>query len=152
MGSYTATVTWKRGEAVFTDNKYSRAHEIAFDAPLTIAGSSSPHVVKLPYSREDAVDPEEMLVAALSSCHLLSFLYEAQRAGFAVNSYVDHAEGVMTKNEAGKLWISKTTLRPQIEWTGDKQPTAQEVHDLHHQAHAACFIANSYRGEVVVDG
>ena len=152
MASYTATISWKRGEAVFTDNKYSRAHEIAFDAPLTIPGSSSPHVVKLPYSREDAVDPEEMMVAALSSCHLLSFLYEAQRAGFALDSYVDQAEGVMTKNEAGRLWISKTTLRPQIEWTGDKQPTPQEVHDLHHKAHEACFIANSYRGEVVVDG
>jgi len=152
MASYTATVTWARGEAVFTDNKYSRAHEIAFDAPLTIAGSSSPHVVRLPYSREDAVDPEEMLVAALSSCHLLSFLYEAQRAGFVVDSYSDQAEGVMTKNEAGGLWISKTTLRPKIVWTGDKRPTPQEVHELHHKAHEACYIANSYRGEVVVDG
>lgn len=152
MASYIATVTWKRGDAVFTDNKYSRAHEIGFDAPLTMAGSSSPHVVKPPYSREDAVDPEEMLVAALSSCHLLSFLYEAQRAGFAVDSYLDRAEGVMTKNEAGRLWISKTTLRPQIAWTGDKRPTPEQVHELHHKAHEVCFIANSYRGEVVIDG
>jgi organic hydroperoxide reductase OsmC/OhrA len=152
MASYTATVTWKRGDAVFTDNKYSRAHEISFDAPLTIAGSSSPHVVKPPFSRADAVDPEEMLVASLSACHMLSFLYEAQRAGFAVDAYVDRAEGVMTKNEAGRLWVSKTTLRPQIEWIGDKRPTPQEVHDLHHQAHEACFIANSYRGEVAIDG
>jgi organic hydroperoxide reductase OsmC/OhrA len=152
MASYTATVTWRRGDAVFTDNKYSRAHEISFDAPLTIAGSSSPHVVKTPYSRADAVDPEEMLVASLSSCHMLSFLYEAQRAGFAVDSYEDRAEGVMTKNDAGELWVSKTTLRPQIEWIGDKRPTPQEIHDLHHKAHKACFIANSYRGEVAIDG
>lgn len=152
MASYTATVTWKRGDAVFTDNKYSRAHAISFDAPLTIAGSSSPHVVKPPFSREDAVDPEEMLVASLSSCHMLSFLYEAQRAGFAIDSYVDHAEGVMTKNEAGRLWVSKTTLRPEIVWIGDKRPTPGEIHDLHHKAHQACFIANSYRGEVAIDG
>lgn len=152
MASYTATVTWRRGDAVFTDNKYSRAHEISFDAPLTIAGSSSPHVVKTPYSRADAVDPEEMLVASLSSCHMLSFLYEAQRAGFAVDSYEDRAEGVMTKNDAGELWVSKTTLRPQIEWIGDNRPTPQEIHDLHHKAHKACFIANSYRGEVAIDG
>ena len=152
MATYTATVAWKRGDDIFTDNKYSRAHEISFDAPLTIPGSSSVHVVKAPYSRADAVDPEEMLVAALSSCHLLSFLYEAQRAGFTVDSYVDHAEGVMSKNEAGKLWVSKTTLKPEIAWTGDKRPTAEEIHDLHHKAHEACFIANSYRGEVVVDG
>lgn len=152
MATYTATVAWKRGDDIFTDNKYSRAHEISFNAPLTIPGSSSVHAVKVPYSREDAVDPEEMLVASLSSCHLLSFLYEAQRAGFAVDSYVDRAEGVMTKNEAGKLWVSKTTLRPAIAWAGDRRPTPEEIHDLHHKAHEACFIANSYRGEVAVDG
>jgi organic hydroperoxide reductase OsmC/OhrA len=152
MASYTATVAWSRGDEVFTDGKYSRAHEVSFDAPLTILGSSSPHVVKAPYSRADAVDPEEMLVAALSSCHLLSFLYEAQRAGFAVESYVDKAEGVMSKNEAGKMWVSKTTLNPQIAWAGETKPTPEQVRELHHKAHEACFIANSYRGDVVIAG
>ena len=151
MGSYVATMSWKRGDDVFTDGKYSRAHEVAFDAPLTIPASSSTHVVREPMSRRDAVDPEEMLVASLSSCHLLSFLWIAQRAGFAINSYVDNAEGVMTKNDAGKMWVSKVTLRPQIEWIGDKRPSAAEVHDMHHKAHEECFIANSYKGEVVVE-
>src|SRR4051812_36883031 len=127
MGSYTATIAWKRGSEIFSDNKYSRAHTVAFDAPLTIPASSSPHVVRLPFSREDAVDPEEMLVASLSSCHLLSFLYVAQRAGFVIDSYLDNAEGVMTKSEAGKLWVSKVTLRPAIAWSGEKQPSAAEI-------------------------
>ena len=152
MGSYTATIKWSRGDAVFTDNKYSRAHDVSFDAPLTIPGSSSPHVVKAPYSRVDAVDPEEMLVASLSSCHMLSFLWVAYKAGFIVDSYEDRAEGVMTKNDAGKMWVSKTTLRPNIVWGGDKRPSPAEVHALHHQAHEECFIANSYKGEVVIDG
>ena len=152
MGSYTATIKWSRGDAVFTDNKYSRAHDVSFDAPLTIPGSSSPHVVKAPYSRVDAVDPEEMLVASLSSCHMLSFLWVAYKAGFIVDSYEDRAEGVMTRNDAGKMWLSKTRLRPNIVWGGDKRPSPAEVHALHHQAHEECFIANSYKGEVVIDG
>lgn len=152
MGTYTSTITWRLGDGDFASGKYSRAHDISFDAPLTIPASSSPHVVKAPYSRIDAVDPEELLVASLSSCHMLSFLYVAQRAGFAVNSYVDHAEGVMSKNGAGKMWVSKVTLRPEIVWVGDKRPSASEAHDLHHRAHEECFIANSYSGEVVIDG
>ena len=151
MAAYTATVSWKRGDAVFSDNKYSRAHTVSFDGGVSFAGSSSPHVVKLPLSREDAVDPEEMLVASLSTCHMLSFLYIAQRAGFVVDSYDDIAEGVMTKNDAGKFWVSKTTLRPKIAWAGEERPTPEELHDLHHKAHEECFIANSYRGDVVVE-
>ncbi len=150
MAAYTATISWRRGDAVFTDGQYSRAHEVSFDAPLTIPASSSPHVVKLPLSRADAVDPEEMLVAALSSCHMLAFLYIAQRAGFCIDTYVDRAEGVMSKNEAGKAWVSKVTLRPDIAWIGEKRPSADEVRELHHRAHEECFIANSYKGEVVV--
>lgn len=150
MASYFATISWKRGADVFTDNKYSRGHTIAFDAPLTIPGSSSPHVVREPMSRADAVDPEEMLVASLSSCHMLSFLYVAQRAGFVVDWYHDAAEGVMAKNDTGKLWVSKVTLKPAIAWSGEKTPSAAELDHLHHIAHEECFIANSYKGEVVI--
>ncbi len=150
MASYFATLSWKRGADVFTDGKYSRAHEVSFDAPLTIPASSSPHVVKLPYSRADAVDPEEMLVASLSSCHFLSFVWVAQRAGFCVDSYHDAAEGMMTKNDAGKMWVSKVTLRPAIAWSGEKRPSEAEIEHMHHTAHEECFIANSYKGEVVV--
>ena len=150
MASYTATLNWKRGEDSFADGKYSRAHTIAFDGGVTIPASSSPHVVRLPYSREDAVDPEEMLVASLSSCHALSFLDVARRAGFVAESYDDQAEGAMVKSEAGHLWLSKVTLKPRVSWSG-KQPTPVELAELHHKAHEVCFIANSYKGEVVVD-
>jgi len=149
MASYTATISWSRGDQDFASGNYSRAHEVSFDAGITIPASSSPHVVKLPFSREDAIDPEEMLVASLSSCHMLSFLYVAKLAGFAVNSYVDEAEGVMTKNAAGKLWVSTVTLKPDIAWLG-REPTPEELDALHHKAHEECFIANSYKGDVVV--
>ncbi len=151
MSTYTATLTWKRGEQPFSDAKYSRGHEIAFDAGFTIMGSSSPHVVRPPLSREDAADPEELFVAALSSCHMLFFLDFARRGGFVVDAYVDAPEGILAKNAEGKMAMTKITLKPRVEWSGDKRPSAEEIHDLHHRSHETCFIANSFKGEVVVE-
>ena len=149
---YKAMVSWKRPEGeAFTDLKFSRGHEWSFDGGITVPGSSSPLSVKVPYSRADAVDPEEALVAALSSCHMLTFLYLAAKGGYVVDSYVDDAVGVMTKNERGKLFVSKTTLRPRIVFSGAKQPGAAELDQLHHHAHEECYIANSVLTEVVVE-
>ncbi len=104
---YFATVSWKRGsDEPFSDNKYSRGHTWAFDGGVTVPASSSPLSVRLPFSKADAVDPEEALVAALSSCHMLTFLYLAAKDGYVVDSYEDDAVGVMTKNERGKLFVS----------------------------------------------
>lgn len=152
MATYTATVSWKRGDQNFADGKYSRAHEIAFDGGVVVPGSSSPHVVKLPMSRGDAVDPEEMLVASLSMCHMLFVLDFARRDGFVLDSYVDAAEGAFGKDDRGRLAVTKVTLKPRIVWSGEKQPNAGEIADIHHRSHEACFIANSFRGEVVIDG
>ncbi len=151
MTTYTATLTWMRGDQPFSDGKYSRAHEIAFDGGVTMPASSSPHVVKAPLSREDAVDPEEMLVASLSSCHALFFLDFARRAGFVIDSYIDNAEGVMGKDERGRMAVTKVTLKPTIEFSGDKRPSAGDIAELHHKSHDACFIANSFRGDVVIE-
>ena len=100
---YTATVRWTRDGAAFSDNRYSRGHNWAFDCGIEVLASASPSVVPLPLSREDAVDPEEAFVAAASSCHMLTFLSIAAKKRFVVDSYVDKAVGVMTKNEKGKL-------------------------------------------------
>ena len=149
---YRATVSWKRASSEpFTDNKYSRGHEWSFDGGVTVPASSSPSSVRLPYSKADAVDPEEALVAALSSCHMLTFLYLAAKGGYVVDSYVDDAVGVMTKNERGKLFVSKVALRPRIAFSGPKQPTATDLDALHHHAHEECYIANSVLTEVVVE-
>jgi organic hydroperoxide reductase OsmC/OhrA len=149
---YKATVSWKRGSGeAFTDGKFSRAHSWSFDGGVTVPASSSPLSVKVPLSRADAVDPEEALVASLSSCHMLTFLYLAYRQGFTVDSYDDDALGVMTKNERGKLYVSKVTLRPAIAFSGDKQPSAAELAELHHHAHEECYIANSVLTDVVVE-
>ena len=151
MSTYTATLTWKRGEQSFADGKYSRGHEIAFDGGFSIPASSSPHVVRPPLSREDAADPEELFVAALSSCHMLFFLDFARRGGFVIDSYIDAPEGVLGKNAEGKMAMTKITLKPRVEWSGDKRPSAEEVAELNHKAHEACFIANSFNGETAIE-
>jgi organic hydroperoxide reductase OsmC/OhrA len=148
--TYTATVRWQRGDQAFTDNKYSRAHDLMFDGGAVVRGSSAPSSVPLPYSDAAAVDPEEALVGALSSCHMLFFLAFAGKRGFRIDVYEDAAVGEMTKNANGKLFISKVTLSPRIVFSGDKRPTAEDVAAIHHRSHEECYIANSVRAEVVV--
>jgi organic hydroperoxide reductase OsmC/OhrA len=148
---HKATISWTRDGSAFIDNKFSRAHRWSFDGGITVPASSAPSAVRLPYSKADAVDPEEALVAALSACHMLTFLYLAARGGFIVDSYDDDAAGVTAKNERGKLYISKVTLRPRIVFSGDKRPSDAEIGELHHRAHEDCFIANSVLTEVVVE-
>jgi len=152
MHEYRASVTWKRGDAKFTDQRYSRAHEWSFNGGVTVPASSSPLSVRLPYSVAEAVDPEEALVAALASCHMLTFLYVAAKQGFVVDTYADDPVGEMTKNERGKLWVSKITLSPRITFSGDKRPSSEQLDELHHVAHEECYIANSIKSEVVVQG
>jgi organic hydroperoxide reductase OsmC/OhrA len=149
---YRATVRWDRDGAVFTDNRYSRAHVWEFDGGLEVPASSTPLTVRPPLSREDAVNPEEAFVAALSSCHMLFFLYFAVKHGFVVDRYEDRAVGIMEKNERGKLFVSKVALDPHIEFSGEKRPSAEEIADIHHRSHEECFVANSVRSEVVVAG
>jgi len=148
---YEARISWARDGATFTDQRYSRGHEWSFDGGVRIAASASPTVVPLPYSVVEAVDPEEALVACTSSCHMLWFLSLAAKRGFVVDSYRDEATGVMDKTPEGRLAITRITLRPRIEFSGDKAPTAEELASLHHSAHDQCFIANSLRSEVVVE-
>jgi organic hydroperoxide reductase OsmC/OhrA len=148
--TYAATVTWLRGDAAFTDNRYSRGHTWTFDGGVTVPASSSPSVVRPPYSRADAVDPEEAFVASLSSCHMLFFLMFAAQARLVVDAYEDAAVGIMEKNANGKMHVSKVTLNPKITFSGEKKPTPEEIVHLHHRSHEECFIANSVTTAVVV--
>jgi organic hydroperoxide reductase OsmC/OhrA len=153
MSTYTAKLSWKNDSpGTFTKGRYSRGHNWAFDGGIDVPASSSVHAVRLPYSVEKAVDPEEALVAAASSCHMLSFLWVVSQKGFVVDSYEDNAVGEMTKNDQGKEWISKITLDPKIVWSGENVPTVEELADMHHAAHELCYIANSIKSEVVVKG
>jgi organic hydroperoxide reductase OsmC/OhrA len=153
MSTYTATIRWRRkADERFTDGRYSRAHSWTFDGGAVVPASSSPSVVRVPFSDPAGVDPEEALVASLSSCHMLFFLDFAKQAGFVVGAYEDTAEGVVSKGADGRVAMTVVTLKPRIVFTGDKRPSASEVDAIHHRAHDACFIANSVKSEVRVEG
>lgn len=145
---YIVDLLWQRGDADFLDNRYSRRHLLRFDGGLEVAASSSPHVVPLPMSDATAVDPEEAFVAALASCHMLWFLSIAARRGYRVDRYADTPRGVMAENSDGKLAITVVTLRPQVDFGGERQPSSDALFAMHAQAHEECFIANSVKSEV----
>ena len=152
MSEHRATIEWtgSASTADYLKGRYSREHRWSFDGGAVVEGSASPSVVPAPWSSPRAVDPEEAFVASISSCHMLTFLYVAAKAGFTVTQYRDEAVGVMTKNPQGVAWVSKVTLTPRVSYGGDKQPTADEVARLHHAAHEGCFISNSVKTEIVV--
>jgi organic hydroperoxide reductase OsmC/OhrA len=136
---------------VFTDNRYSRGHRWRFDGGVEVPASSSPHSVPMPLSIAAAVDPEEAFVASISSCHMLWFLSIAAKGGLVVDSYRDDAVGVMGRNADGKVFVRTVTLRPRVALGGSKAATREELAAIHHEAHEACYIANSIRTEVLCE-
>tara|TARA_R110000782_G_scaffold67074_2_gene135700 strand:+ start:522 stop:986 length:465 start_codon:yes stop_codon:yes gene_type:complete len=150
MGKHTAIVRWSRGDSDFAANKHSRAHEWEFDGGLKVPASASPDIVPLPYSVAENVDPEEAFVASISSCHMLFYLHKSRDAGFVVNSYEDEAVGVLGKNAAGRLAITRVTLNPVVSYEGPV-PSAGQIEALHHEAHELCFIANSTMTEITTN-
>ncbi len=153
MHTYTADIRWTCDNINdFTSKRYSRAHTWGFDGGVIVPASSSPNSVRVPYSNPASVDPEEAFVAALSSCHMLTFLYLASVDGYAVAAYADSASGIMEKIANGKEAVTQVTLRPQIVFSGDKVPTDAVLDDLHHRAHEDCYLANSVKTVIAVQG
>lgn len=150
MSEHTATVEWARGDQPFVDNHYSRAHDWRFDGGAVVRGSSAPTSVPVPFSDPAAVDPEEALVAAVSSCHMLFFLAYAAKAGLVVDRYADAAVGTLALDERGRTSMTEIVLRPRIDWSG-AAPSAEVLADLHRRAHDSCYVANSLRGDVRVE-
>jgi organic hydroperoxide reductase OsmC/OhrA len=150
MSEHRAIVRWEQAGGPFAKRQYSRAHTWSFDGGVTVPAAASPHAVPVQFTDPSAVDPEEGYVAAISSCHLLSFLPLAALAGFEVLRYEDEAVGRMTKNERGKLWVSEIDLSPRITWADGRAPSAEQEAEMHHRAHEECYIANSVRTEIRV--
>jgi organic hydroperoxide reductase OsmC/OhrA len=152
MKTFAAQVAWQRAGQPFLDGRYSRAHDWQFDGGLHVPASSSPLSVPVPMSDPAAVDPEEALVAAASSCHMLFFLSIAAQRGFTVDSYADDAVGYLGADTDACCAMTRIELRPAIVFGGEHQPSRAELDEIHHLAHARCYIANSLKTDVVVLG
>ncbi len=149
MTEYTAQLVWQRdAQELFTDQRYSRRHTLRFDGGAVLAASSSPSVVPLPWSDAAAVDPEELFVASLASCHMLWFLSLAAAAGHVVDHYEDEAVGHLARDATQRMAMTTVTLRPRVRCGGASPPDAAALAALHQRAHEACFIANSVKTEV----
>jgi organic hydroperoxide reductase OsmC/OhrA len=146
MSEHKITLTWKRGDTPFEYQKYLRDHTWKFKG-TEVQASAAPAYLGNP----KLVDPEEAFVASLSSCHMLTFLAIACKQKFVLDEYVDEAVGHMEKNAEGKLAITRVTLKPKLKFSGDKQPSAEELDKMHHGAHDQCFIANSVKTEITVE-
>ncbi|MCF4174354.1 OsmC family protein [Vibrio sp. McD22-P3] len=152
MSEHYAQVSWKRKQdEVFSDNNYSRGHVWEFDGGLTVPASPSPHVVPLPLSIEENIDPEEAYIAALSSCHMLVFLSIAAKRKYVIDSYIDKAVGILAENEAGRMAVTKVILRPDVVFSGERVPTREQLEKMHHLSHENCFIANSVKTEIMTE-
>ena len=152
MSEHRATIEWASDAtaAAFVKGRYSREHRWSFDGGVVVQASPSPSVVPAPWSNAAYVDPEEAYVASIASCHMLTFLWIASRAGFTVARYRDEAIGTMTNNDRGVAWVSRVVLAPRIEYAGDHKPSPDALARLHHDTHEGCFIANSVKTEIVV--
>jgi len=148
MAEHHIKLNWDKGDAPFTYNDYPRNHAIAFkNGQETLTASAA-----LAYKGDATkADPEDLLVASLSSCHMLSFLAIASKKKVTVTSYEDEAIGFLendsSNGKGGTLWITRVILRPRVVCDAD----AATLAEIHHLAHQACFIANSVKTDVRVE-
>jgi organic hydroperoxide reductase OsmC/OhrA len=147
MAEFKINLKWQLDTTDFEYKTYTRTHQISFPGGQTLTGSAAPEF----FGKPELVNPEEAFLAALSSCHMLTFLAIACKMKFTPESYLDDAVATMTKNAKGKFFVSEAVLRPKIKFIGPKIPTAIDIAKLHERAHEECFIANSIITEVKVD-
>lgn len=147
MSEHKINLKWQRSSDTFEYKDFNRNHYWTFKNGHQVEASAA--VAYL--GSDDCVDPEEAFVASLSSCHMLTFLAFSALKGFCIDTYEDDSVGLLEKNAQGKIAITKVTLKPNIEFSGDKRPTEEEIKALHHKAHEECFIANSVHTQVVVE-
>lgn len=145
MSEHKTTLSWSRGDRGFGYKDYPRAHRWTFPrSGQTLEASAAPGYL----GDADRTDPEEAYTAALASCHMLTFLAVASMSGFTVDSYEDEPVGHLEKAEDGKPWLAQVSMSPRVVFSGEKQPTPEELEKLHEKAHHECFLARSVKTEV----
>ena len=147
MSEHKITLEWKRESEGFSYETYNRDHLVIFEGGARVSASAAPAYRGNPAH----VNPEEGFVAALSSCHMLTFLAVAAKKQFVVDQYSDHAVGVLEKNQKGKLAMTRVILHPRVVFGGPTPPTPEQLAGLHERAHSDCFIANSVTTDVTVE-
>ncbi|MEQ8234656.1 MAG: OsmC family protein [Gammaproteobacteria bacterium] len=150
MTRHTASIEWEAGAEGFARGRFSRVHRWRFDGGIELTAAAAPSVIPAQWTDAAAVDPEEAFVAAIASCHMMSFLHLANRDGLVVARYADDAVGHLEKRADGERWIARVELHPDVTWAADTPVDAAAESALHERAHRICFIANSVASIIVV--
>ena len=146
MSEHHASIVWQRTSQDFTYMSYNRAHDWRFTAATVQASAAKEY-----RGEESRVNPEEALVASLSSCHMLTLLAIATKRRWSLDAYSDAAVGYLEKNAQGRLAITRVILRPRITWSAGVAVSSSDLEKLHHEAHEGCFIANSVTTKITVE-
>lgn len=143
MSQHSAAIQWFRAPHPLDQRTYSRNHLAALNGQQSVNVSAS-----IDYKGDPAcADPEQLLVSALASCHMLTFLAIAEFQGYRVDKYEDNAVGHLEKTNGG-MAITRIDLAPKVTFSGDKIPDTDALNRLHAGAHKNCFIGNSITAKV----
>ena len=147
MAEHRITTRWTRDGGPYERGNYVKEHAIRFQGGQSFTSSAAADLGGDP----TAADPEQILLAALSSCHMLTFLAVAANRGYTLDEYADDAECFVGKDADGRTMVTRAVLRPRATFSGEKRPSAEEYAQLHARSHKACFIANSVRTDVQLE-
>ncbi len=146
MEEFKVKIEWYNSDELLSFDHYSRNHTVLFGGEQVLKNSSAKNYKGDP----NASNPEELLLSALSSCHMLTFLAIASKSGHVISSYTDEAICYLDKNVENKIAVSKIVLHPKVIFTGNKIPDLEKIKTMHDKAHHNCFIANSIKSEVTI--
>lgn len=147
MSDFNAKLLWTRKTTSFQYDTYDRNHDVTFGSGLQIVCSAAPEF------KGDAtkVNPEEALLGSIMSCHMLTFLAIASKKLFTVDQYEDNGSAILSKNAKGMLFVSEARINPRITFSGEKQPTPEQLRVMHEKSHHNCFIANSILTKIYIN-
>lgn len=146
MSTHKVNIDWQRSPHPEQVETYSREHTADYGHGLTLPVTAAAEYLGDP----SKADPEQLLVSAVASCHMLFFLAVAEGSGYIVESYTDEAAGTVSKLETGGMWVSRINLKPKVQFGGSKRPDSKAIERLHERAHKGCFVGNSLKAQVVV--
>ena len=146
MDQFIINLDWQRSSDDFLYDTFNRSHIVYVGGDQAIHNTAA-----LEYKGDsDMTNPEELLAASLASCHMLTFLAVASKTGYVVDNYDCQAEAFLGKNAEGKTCVTEVTLHPRTVFSGNKNPTIEQLRSLHDKAHKNCFIAQSIHTKVNV--
>jgi organic hydroperoxide reductase OsmC/OhrA len=146
MSQHAARLVWTKTDAPFTYETYVRDHRLEMETGTVLPLSAAADFRGNPR----LTNPEELLVGALSSCHMLTFLAICAKKGLEVVRYEDAAVGTLARPEGAPMHVTECVLKPKVTFAGTA-PDQETLAKLHDQAHKGCFIANSVKTHVRVE-